>query len=556
MNSFKIKSPTDTRLMLLGICSLLLLIFYFIRCGFDLNDEGYYFQGYLKDQAIFFSTTGFHLLVRLLPFSDDVIVNRCYRVIFHLAGSFFLFKAAALYFKMEKNNWECFFWILLGSLASYVYAPNSFSYNTLNLFFLEMGLGLFLILESKDDYKLPKRYWYVAILLILSLMIFNKASTGFLFFILLAVFHFVNSKEKLGRRVGGIVASGLLVLCLSFFWFYLSFGWNFIAYFNDINNNKWIGNTDHQGLAFHLKQLLYNPIYHSKKQFLFVMALMIIFLFEKKYSNKFPVLKWFTTVVYLAMFLLVFWYYRQYYACGSGAEIFTILMFFLVFVSWYAKSDFFKKERGVLLFILVLPLIGFSGSNVSPFEGMNHYLVFYFLIIYLLNRNHDLLIVRCFYFLTLVFIAFRFVYFPFENPPLNTMNLVVDESNLLSKLYVSKPVHDEVKGLVAFREMDKFALEAAYLGINPGTLYLSGLRNYGTIYYNSSGGLNAYLNFLLRADTTSNLKYVINKHPKDIIQSTLIASFILEKSKMGYYPDTLKENENYLLLVFFAKSAD
>lgn len=545
-----LKPTLYPKFMLLALCMVVAVILYFINVGFDINDEGYYFLGYDREQDVFFSTTGFHFLVRFFPSSDGIIMNRIYRLLLHFAGSYFLFRALFDYFEPKGNKWIGFFWILLGSLASYVYAPNSLSYNTINLFLLELSLSVLLILV-RTQVKSIKYFWMAGMLMVLlSLVIFNKASSGVLVMGVFSIYYFFTDLNSVKIKFVNVIILGSIVFACSALWFCLSFGQNIITYFHEIENNRLINISDHQGLIYHLKQLFLNPIIQSKKQLLFVSLLLLVFFIERKYQSKWPRLSHLSEVFYVLICVSLFTYYLKYYACGSGAEIFTAVLIFLALVAGFTRNDWVKQNVNILILIFCLPLIGFAGSNVSPFEGMNHYLVFYFALIFLIGNQFDFKFLKFFYFLSAFFILIRFVYFPFENPPLNTLAFKVNSVRESNVILVKEEVGNEMKAFNGFVEKANLSNQVAYLNISPGILFLANKVNFGTLYYNSPAGLNYYLNFLLERDTASTMDYVFKSPEEDTLKSAIFASFIKEKKKLGFQPDTLLREQNYMKIRF------
>jgi len=545
-----VKPTLYPKFMLLAIGVVVCFIVYFINVGFDINDEGFYFLGYDKEQNIFFSTTGFHFIVRLFPDSDNIVMNRIYRLLLHFIGAFFLFLATFNYFKPKGNFLVGLCWVLIGSLASYVYAPNSLSYNTINLFLLELSLSVFLILLLTKIESKNYKWWAVLLMILISLLIFNKASSGVLVLGVFALYYLLFDSSIFIKKLRKISIFGVVVVAMSAFWFWITFGHDIFIFYHEAGNAKLNLASDHNGLVYHLKQLFVNPFFQSKKQLVFVFGFLFIFFLERKYKLRWSVASNLAEAFYLLISLLLFAYYLKYYACGPGAEIFTAILVFLTVAVFIINMEWLVQNAGILILIFCLPLIGFAGSNVSPFEGMNHYLAFYFTLIFLIGKQVEFFFLKVFYFLSGVFIVIRFVVFPFENPPLYSLTKDVKFNDFSEVVIVKDEVKAELLSFKEFVESAELSKDVAFLNVSPGILYLDNKINYGTLYYNSPGGLNYYLNYLLNRDSSSTIDYVIRSVDGDSLKSAIVMAFMDEKRKSGLVPDTLIGNSSYVKIRF------
>ena len=265
-----LKKEMNCRLLLVFVTIIVSAIVYFINTGFELNDEGFYFNGYDRAQPIFFSLTGFHYLVRLLPFSSSVIINRIYRLLLHGLSAFILAKALSRYFKLNIPFVELFLWMLLGNLYSYVYAPPSLSYNVINLFLLQMSLAAYLYFISEGQ-----RYnkYYLLLIILISLLFFNKLTTGILLCLLLSLDFFFREGEHKFLKIVKLISFYFSIGIGVFLCFYLVNGQHLFDAVQMIIKKEGPFNIKHTNEFYQAKQLLWNPFYQSKKQIIYFLIL-------------------------------------------------------------------------------------------------------------------------------------------------------------------------------------------------------------------------------------------------------------------------------------------
>lgn len=240
----------------------LLLVFLFIvlataKVGFDLRDEGYYFLGYSRGQDLFFQFSGSHKLIRILPFSDYIYVNRIYRLIFMVCSGWLFARALRSAFFSHRNYLSVYCWVLLANSLSYLFGPPSLSYNSLNLYFLEISFSFVLLTVYNREYASKAVYAvrFLCLSFSLSLLVINKPSTGVLFAAYFVFDTLICYRKNLWQRVRIVLVTGAMVVFFLICSFYLMYADDSQTIIQLLKTNQFYPGDKHMNPAFLIKSI-------------------------------------------------------------------------------------------------------------------------------------------------------------------------------------------------------------------------------------------------------------------------------------------------------------
>lgn len=542
-----------SELIFLYIPVLLLILapLVLLTTGMDLFDEGYYLQGYARQQSIFFQYTGFHFLVRVLPFSEHIVFARVYRVVLLVLAALIFGKALHKKVFPEKTFIEVAGYVLLGNFLTYVHLASSISYNTISVIFLELLLACYLFFRS-DSFSFSKRFIFPLFVFsaLLGLQAFNKPTSAALLAILFtvdqAVYRLPCWKDWIG--VIGIVAvvSSLVFLLLVA----ASFGVNVLEVFYMMQQPDNPFSEGHLSVGFMLGQLFINTVLQSKMFILFTFSYLFVYLVARRYRY---VNHYLVQVVFALITLGVFYRYRNVYFGQPGAEyVFSFFLFFLIawwLHSWQSrKTGNHKVDWHLVIAFCVLPFAGFWGSNNPPMLGIIHYMVFPLLLIIYLNRQLELSFVRFLPLMLAGYTLYNFIWAPFYNPPVFQQNKSINVHGVNMK--VSDYVYDRGTAFTAIRNELNPDLPLIPVAVPNGLLYMNRLTAHFTLHFNSPEFTRGYLQLIrMKALPPSAQLLLFRDHGSSEIQDTF-DNFIRYLEEHHYNITLSKETTEYRLYDF------
>lgn len=534
-------------LVLLLILTPLLLL----NTGIDIFDEGYYLQGYVREQNIFFQYSGFHFLVRLLPFSENIVIARIYRIVLLIAVAIILGKVLQRKVFTDKSSYEVIAYVLLGNFLTYVHLPSTISYNTLSLIFLELLLTGYLYFRNLT-YSNSKTFVLPVVLfsIVLGLQAFNKPTSALLFALLFAVDQAIYRLPHWKDYFKIILLTGFISLLTFFILIALNYGdkfWQIIQIFQSKDNPF---NEGHLSLRFLISQLLIIPLLQSKKFVLYTFGYLLVYILAKRYRYE---QHYVVQIVFTAITLIVLYQYRKVYFNQPGAEyLFAFLLFYLMaWVLYYLKNPQIKSKIDwhLVLALFCLPYIGFWGSNNPPMLGIIHYMVFPLLLIVYLNQYLQLKFVRFLPVLLVGFTLYNFIWAPFYNPPVFNQNYKLNVRGTVMR--VSDYVHNRNSVFDSISYYISHQLPLIPVDVPNGLLYVHRLKGYLTLYFNSPEFTVGYLKLIQMKGLPDKAQILVHKlHRSDAIERAL-NKFLQYVAEKNYQVQLLNENSEYKLYVIF-----
>ncbi|NTS43778.1 hypothetical protein HRG84_23050 [Flavisolibacter sp. BT320] len=539
---------------------LLLLLFYATvlataNIGFDLRDEGYYFLGYERNQDLFFLFSGSHKLIRLLPFSDHIVINRIYRVVLILTASLIFARSLNRACFTKDKFWIVFSWVLLANTVSYLFGPISLSYNTLNLLMLQVTFAV-LIDIYLSSHGLNKYKRFLRLLLfsfLLSLLIVNKPSTGALVTILFAVSLFYLYRKIPGKAVKDLLFVGISSIVFTCTVYFLMYQDQLKLILSLLLQKQFYPGDQHLNFAFLFKQTLVKPFHDAKGVILFALAYLVIYFIWKKNIIRYKV---FLSLFFLLLFLSIVSYHKFYYNGYAGAQFIYSYLLFIVIANYQLIKGKLKEldhsKKYIIVWLALLPIIGFWGSDVPFFLGVLNLIGFHVLL-FLFFQESRLYGFRIFSILIVGFAFYVNLFNPYSNPTVFQQKNKINSSK--ANLFVSDYVYDEYLALL---KVKPFILESDALiniGTPVGSLYLCELKSFHTIYFNSVFFNNGYLQLIKNTTFNKRVQILYNKKSNHSDSYKKMKDgfymFLLDK---GYTLSKNIETEKYELVTLSPKS--
>lgn len=519
------------------------------RTGIDLLDEGYYLIGYSREQPIYFQLSGFHFLTRLLPFSDSMVIARLYRVLLLLISGFVFAKALHKKVFIQEDYLTLLFLVLVGNFSSYMFAPQTISYNTYNLVFLELLIVSYLYF--REVFVNKKSLVYLLLFsFFLGLTAFNKTTTAALMAMFVIIDQFFYKRQNVWQWFKTILVIGfvsLLVFTTLMFWAY---GVSLPDKIKLLVEADSPFQSQHVSIFFLLKQLFVSTLLQSKKFVLFTLAYLLAYYVFRKYKSENT-----TILVFLfaAVAIAACYFYRKiYYNNFPGSEFFySFILFYLIawLLQFRSNPPAEKTDWHFIVLCILMPLIGFWGSNTPPFLGLTQYLVFGVLLGFYFFR---LLPIRFFVFFPFIiscFVLFNVLWQPYYNPPVFDQDRIIDIHG--NRIHVSESIYainnDFVKALPAIQR----DIPLVNIGVQAGLLYINNLKNYYTVYFNEPGFTAGYLKLISLEKLPVKFQVLIDRDA--VAQSAEIESatkqFLNNSKVAGYTITQIFESTKYTVLL-------
>lgn len=533
------------------VAVLLAVVLLLSNTGIDLFDEGYYLLGYDKKQDIYFQFTGFHFLVRLLPFSDHLLIIRIYRVLL-LAGAAYVL-ARSLYKNVftEHSFSYVLAYTILGNLLTYVHGPASLSYNTLSVIFIELMLAAYIAFRTaplvwSKSFIIPVVFFG----LILSLQAFNKPTSALLLAVLFSIDQFICRKAVMRHYFLLVCGTGFVSLLFFLFLIYVYYGPNIREILHLLKQPDNPFSEGHLDSGFMFGQLVINTVIQSKKFVLFSLIYLLLFSLLRFRQLHNSVLAFF---LFSAVTLFVFYQYRVVYFGQPGAEYLYSFFLFFSFIWFIQRKKLSEQEKekarlSFFLILLVLPFAGFWGSNNPPMLGIIHYMIFPLLSLVYMNQLVNFRFLPVLAVLITGFTVYSYVWAPFYNPS------VLKQQKELSVRGVTVHVSDYV-----FSEAEKFKAVYPFInkdaplipaGVPNGLLYSNRLHAYYTIHFNSSEFTAGYLRLLQKISVPENAQLLVYKTEESELVKKAVKAYIKKAKKGGMLAVNVYETSDYQLIRF------
>jgi hypothetical protein len=540
---------SELRIIYVCVFVLILTPLVLISTGLDLYDEGYYLQGYVREQPIYFQLSGFHFLVKLLPLSDNILVARAYRVVLLIVTGLIFSRTLQRKVFQDLSFSLVAGYVLLGNFLTYVYLSSTISYNILNVIFLELLLSAYLFFRNAV-FRFSKEVLIplISFGVLLGFQAFNKPTTATILALLFVIDQTVYRFRKWRDLLIILSSTAALSVLVLFVLAVLSFGSNLISAIRLMFQPDNPLSDEHLNADFLISQLFVKTIHQSKFYLLFTASYFAVYLVARRYGK---INHWITIILFTIITLVVFYKYRSVYFGEPGAEYLFAFLLFVLFawsMLWW-KSDCRNKlnvDFHLIAVLFLLPFAGFWGSNNPPMLGIIHYMVFPLLLIVYLNRWLQLLYVQLLPVLLTAFMLYNFIWAPFNNPPVFEQNRKVQVRG--TQMKVSDYVY---KRAVAFDSIKPFIerrLPLIPVAVPNGLLYMNHLIVFKTLHFNHPKFTEGYLKLLSLQQLPDQFQLLLYKnHGSEKLNMTW-ESFKKSLGQEGYKFFILIETEEYILL--------
>jgi hypothetical protein len=527
---------------------ILLTLFFCINTSIELRDEGYYLQGYLRNQPIFFNHSGFHFIVRLLPYSDDIFMARLYRIILHLAAGTTLAWSIHKYVLKHIPFSHLAAYAVLGNFLSYLFSPLSISYNSLNLIFLQLLFAVYLSFRA-ISFSTSKRL-YIPLLVfgvLLGMQAYNKLTSAAFVTMMICADQLLLRYTKKIQLLSIVAIIGVVSLITFIGWIYFTFGKNFLTGLQLGNKSYSPFDDGHNSLSFILKQLLVNPVVDARFLFLYTLAFAAVYYFSLKLDKQQSL---FTHAGYFLILSAVFYQFRNVHlGLFTGAEYIVsfalfVIIAFLVQRAQLSNGDYFNYHFAFALFLM--PFAGFFGSDNPPLLGLSHYTLFYLLLIIYINQWLKITFVS-YVFPVMIsgFLLYHIIYDPYSNPSVFKQR----NSTIIcgKRICVSDFVFEQIKSFEQIRPSISAQKPLIPVAVSNGILYVNDLRSFYTIQYNNIFLTLGYIQLLLDNDLPGDAQILINKHEFYEFTKPKIQQLLSKASASGLNAELVKETDQYQL---------
>jgi hypothetical protein len=415
--------------------------------GLRFSDEGYYLQGYLSLQPKGSTLTSFHVIIgRLLGDSATNIQ------IIRLSRHFLILTATiAFSYSLTQKDSKHFLliapFVFMAMANSFVFGPQSLSYNSANQFLLIMLAALLYWYMSQHETKpWPAILFIIATSILLSLILFIKITSLAVLALIIPLVVFSSSNLK--RSFSVIFYIGLSTLTLSLL---LDTSLNI----NTLQKIKSYISYSQESQIGHSHSMLINTI----KGFILQMKLPLItfllvfgaFKLSQRFISKLtPILFW---SLFLSIPLVICFKY------SAIKNTYPYLFFIAAWTGYlFAIAPFplHKKKENIKLIVLLITLIlfpvaGAFGSDTGILRNSLMYSVFWFVIPIPLFGAVDLSKLKLKIYTTSAIIILAVFTFkgvwsnPYRKENLkNTNTLIVNPHQPKNKIYINQ---DQTKRL-------------------------------------------------------------------------------------------------------------
>jgi len=377
--------------------------------GFNISDEGlymYYFS-LAENSKTTINFTSFHVFQNsLFPFLKPTIQNlRLERLFLSILVSIVLFFSSVKFLSSKfnialniKNKFVLLIMLLMGVTSSYIFAPQTISYNIFSSLLLAGSLAIILYEFSyKSNIKRSTKSGLL-IGLAISMLVLVKISNSLLIFIVYLLITLINDylNSSQFKLIAKLFIIRLASIVFAFFSFQLIVWGSFNNFFsfleqtqaaiallsNHTISNLLIRYVD--AIPYLLEILLFNHYI-----ILFITTVSLLYLISKKHIEA----AW----LMLAVHIYIVFHYDVFIAGGTYTPLQTIyyIIWMLAFISIplfnfkaYRKLNKHQiKQFFYVLTLLIFPLIGIIGTDNFLHIQLSFYLISWFLLVFIVFQT-------------------------------------------------------------------------------------------------------------------------------------------------------------------------
>lgn len=389
------------------------MIAFSINKGFDITDESYYLINFSFPEGDSFLWSHFNRVVNffLIFISPGIISLRILRLLLVISGAAFLFAGLKRLIRLLDLSFSIFrreeFLLLLSfSLLSFCFGPLALSYNSLNVFLIEIFffllvnfISITISLESSISTK-----WFIATFFLFffwTLILINKSSTAIALLPLLAFSFIISGCHKvfLKRKILILLFPiiGLVSIVAGVLYCFDSFS-EFTSYLNFIHE---ISSVSEIYYSQSFSSYLIDDAISSISNFFsvtFIIPFLVLIVIVKSGNS---IVKW----IGIFVFACCSAYLQLYKGIDSDTyhrNYVTLVLLFASVLLFFSDRKFFSKRANYLLFLL--PAFAYSGffGSAAPSTAQ---IIFYAPLIvsfYLLIAKDSFGLIRNYFFLVLI----------------------------------------------------------------------------------------------------------------------------------------------------------
>ncbi len=538
--------PLKWRLRIVYCCIAVLVILplWYANQGFDICDEGYYLQGYMRNQPIFFQYTGFHFFVKLLPFSDNLLAARLYKLVMIMLAACVLGYSLKRKIFIDDPAALVLGYSLLGGLLIYMHGPSTISYNSLSLVFMLLLVALYMEFRMATNFLATFSIWTILLFaIILGCLAFNKITSAALMAVFISVDQFIYRRKYLLSYFGliGVIAIISLITLALLFWLAYGSHLQFIYHCSGLANNPF--SERHVNAGFMIRQLVWTPFTQSKTYVVFTVLYLLVYVFFSRTVGRNSVT---AQLIFAGIFIASLIKYRAFYFSQPSAEGFYALVFFILVVIFFAAiagKSTYKIDKHFVCLLFAVPFIGFWGSDNPPMLGVIHYTGFTLLLVYYLNHFLQLRFLHFIPVLITAFTIWNFLWNPFFNPPVFEYNKYVKVHGVETKVSdYTFEAQDNFLQILPHISKDEPIIPIA---VPNGLMYINELPSYLTLYYNSPNFTTGYINLLGMTSLPERFQILFCKTDTSSEVAEAYAGFKTHLARLNYRIELLAETAQY-----------
>lgn len=499
-------------ILLLGLFFMLAAIIYVFNRGFDYSDEGFQLLSYRENYTAPFEPIKAHVILKTIPFVPhliDIRDSRIIRIVLLVLGTIFFSLTSFLFLKdqynIDKKEFLNYFLLCLVScLCSYGFLAPSLNYNVINLFFLLLTAGSFILgLRFYHAGFLNASYIFSGLSgFLLAFVFFTKFSTGILF-LPISFFTLIS----FGKKIKFCLLSFFLIV-LSFIAGLLLLGaFNpdlafFLKHFQEIVISFASTTGEDDNVNYISRSIVFFDFVF--KVFILVilgsfLAKGVMFLNDffnrkKKFCSFYLHHALYISLVILIMVCL---YISFYFNVLSS--IFLLIILFSYFFTWkygwgFWKLSLHKRYAPVIVLFLGLAMAFSIGTNVGFLTHLIQCIIFFIPIVFYLSRLRDpfgVQFVQIFVLFAVVLVYCNLIYKPYRTYPAYQATASLASQRFHYGNIYSDEVILSSEDIQFLREISDSLLSNGYVKGQPllvaysmpGLSYLIGGQNMGGIFW-------------------------------------------------------------------------
>lgn len=394
-------------LLLINFALIFSFIIWGLNKGIDFTDESYYLIGYHFNIETDKNISFFHrIFLTFFGWGNFTIPEiRLLRLFLTLISVLFLSFSVSNYFNI-KNKIELILFSINFSMLSYVFYPNSISYNTISSVLITVILGLFFLLKS-NQHKVTIAFF---IGFFFSILILNKFTNIVIFTVITVLFLFVERKriKESKKLLFVILLSSLTGSSISFYLIFESLQ-NFQEGISNFHNGI-ILLESHKTITT-LTSYYYGMVHIISKSKWLLLIILVLITFKKAIKVNFS----FSIILSLLLFLVFanpnyitnpIGFFIPYFAFISGIIVLKI----------HDKKLIINKLNVFIVFFILTPFLSGLGTNNSPYIHFIFYGNILGLGLFFLIKNYDLFPRVIFTFFLISSISIQFFYGYINHP--------------------------------------------------------------------------------------------------------------------------------------------